>query len=50
MGKKGSGWFSSVKKVFKQSPKDSPDKKVSSISFEHLVYMYFFDFSYLKSL
>ncbi|KAB2598769.1 protein IQ-DOMAIN 1-like [Pyrus ussuriensis x Pyrus communis] len=26
MGKKGSGWFSSVKKVFKQS-KDSPDKK-----------------------
>nr|XP_033508470.1 protein IQ-DOMAIN 1 isoform X2 [Nicotiana tomentosiformis] len=27
MGKKGSGWFSSVKKVFKHSPKDSPEKK-----------------------
>lgn len=33
MGKKGSGWFSSVKKVFKHSPKDSPEKKVSSCSF-----------------
>lgn len=32
MGKKGGGggWFSSVKKVFKQSPtKESPEKKVS---------------------
>lgn len=28
MGKKGSSWFSSVKKVFKNSSKDSPDKKV----------------------
>lgn len=27
MGKKGTGWFSSVKKVFKSSSKDSPDKK-----------------------
>ncbi|XP_021826261.1 protein IQ-DOMAIN 1 [Prunus avium] len=27
MGKKGSSWFSSVKKVFKNSSKDSPDKK-----------------------
>ncbi|OMP00937.1 IQ motif, EF-hand binding site [Corchorus capsularis] len=27
MGKKGSGWFSSVKKVFKSSSKDLPDKK-----------------------
>ncbi|KAK9927557.1 hypothetical protein M0R45_024738 [Rubus argutus] len=27
MGKKGSSWFSSVKKVFKHSSKDSPDKK-----------------------
>ncbi|KAG5617268.1 hypothetical protein H5410_017092 [Solanum commersonii] len=31
MGKKGSGWFSSVKKVFKQSPKDSPDKKKETL-------------------
>ncbi|XP_047969202.1 protein IQ-DOMAIN 21-like isoform X2 [Salvia hispanica] len=30
MGKKGGGWFSSVKKVFKQSPtKESPQKKES---------------------
>ncbi|XP_061998613.1 protein IQ-DOMAIN 21 isoform X2 [Rosa rugosa] len=27
MGKKGSSWFSTVKKVFKHSSKDSPDKK-----------------------
>ncbi|KAL1137137.1 hypothetical protein V6Z11_A12G287600 [Gossypium hirsutum] len=27
MGKKGSGWFSTVKKVFKSSHKDLPDKK-----------------------
>ncbi|CAN4085709.1 unnamed protein product [Withania somnifera] len=31
MGKKGSGWFSSVKKVFKHSPKDSPDKKKETL-------------------
>lgn len=32
MGKKGGGWFSLVKKVFKQSPnKDLPEKKVSSL-------------------
>ncbi|XP_060203891.1 protein IQ-DOMAIN 21 [Lycium barbarum] len=31
MGKKGSGWFSSVKKVFKQSPKDSPEKKKETL-------------------
>jgi hypothetical protein len=28
MGKKGSSWISSVKKVFKISPKDLPEKKV----------------------
>lgn len=28
MGKKGSSWFSSVKKVFKSSPKELQDKKV----------------------
>ncbi|KAK5819227.1 hypothetical protein PVK06_024199 [Gossypium arboreum] len=27
MGKKGGGWFSMVKKVFKSSRKDLPDKK-----------------------
>ncbi|KAK2992744.1 hypothetical protein RJ640_023257 [Escallonia rubra] len=47
MGKKGSGWFSSVKKVFKPSSKELPDKKKESadkwqrddvpevVSFEH---------------
>ncbi|KAL1822292.1 hypothetical protein ACET3Z_009070 [Daucus carota] len=46
MGKKGSGWFSSVKKVFKPSSKDLPDLKKDSankwqqdvpevVSFEH---------------
>ncbi|CAN0922578.1 Protein IQ-DOMAIN 21 [Linum grandiflorum] len=38
MGKKsgggGGGWFSSVKKVFKSSPKDSPQKKKDNISGE----------------
>ncbi|PPR86953.1 hypothetical protein GOBAR_AA33739 [Gossypium barbadense] len=29
MGKKGSGWFSMVKKVFKSSSKDLPDKKAT---------------------
>ncbi|KHG28235.1 hypothetical protein F383_34989 [Gossypium arboreum] len=32
MGKKGSGWFSMVKKVFKSSSKDLPDKKVDLIA------------------
>ncbi|PPR84550.1 hypothetical protein GOBAR_AA36159 [Gossypium barbadense] len=32
MGKKGSGWFSTVKKVFKSSHKDLPDKKVDLIA------------------
>nr|KJB52553.1 hypothetical protein B456_008G268500 [Gossypium raimondii] len=47
MGKKGSGWFSTVKKVFKSSHKDLPDKKrennvekwpneaPDAVSFEH---------------
>ncbi|GLU21270.1 hypothetical protein SLE2022_374160 [Rubroshorea leprosula] len=46
MGKKGSGWFSSVKKVFKSSSKDLPEKKkdnaekspgeaAEEVSFEH---------------
>ncbi|KAA8540049.1 hypothetical protein F0562_026741 [Nyssa sinensis] len=46
MGKKGSGWFSTVKKVFKSSSKDLPEKKKESrekwqhdapevVSFEH---------------
>ncbi|KAL9672419.1 hypothetical protein QQ045_028669 [Rhodiola kirilowii] len=47
MGKKGSGWFSSVKKVFKSSSKDSQEKKKENaagnwqheapevVSFEH---------------
>ncbi|XVF53389.1 hypothetical protein PTKIN_Ptkin05aG0095500 [Pterospermum kingtungense] len=45
MGKKGSGWFSSVKKVFKSSSKDSPKKRKDNeklpneapevVSFEH---------------
>ncbi|KAM4068713.1 hypothetical protein ACB094_12G034000 [Castanea mollissima] len=46
MGKKGSSWFSSVKKVFKQSPKEVQDKKKDNgekwqhdapevVSFEH---------------
>nr|GMD02328.1 protein IQ-DOMAIN 1 [Ipomoea batatas] len=33
MGKRGSGWFSSVKKVFnKHSSKDSPDKKENNVA------------------
>ncbi|PPR94402.1 hypothetical protein GOBAR_AA26267 [Gossypium barbadense] len=28
MGKKGSGWFATVKEVFKSSHKDLPDKKM----------------------
>ncbi|XP_048326507.1 protein IQ-DOMAIN 21 isoform X2 [Ziziphus jujuba] len=46
MGKKGGGWFASVKKVFKPSSKDLPDKKKENqekwqhdapevVSFEH---------------
>ncbi|KAL5567758.1 hypothetical protein UlMin_024333 [Ulmus minor] len=46
MGKKGNGWFSSVKKVFKPSPKELPEKKKDTeekrqhdapevVSFEH---------------
>lgn len=46
MGKKGNGWFSSVKKVFKNSSKDLPEKKKDNfdkwqpetpevVSFEH---------------
>ncbi|XP_022763775.1 protein IQ-DOMAIN 1-like isoform X2 [Durio zibethinus] len=46
MGKKGSGWFSTVKKVFKSSSKDLPEKKKDNaekwpneapevVSFEH---------------
>ncbi|KAH7840975.1 hypothetical protein Vadar_024098 [Vaccinium darrowii] len=31
MGKKGSGWFSTVKRVFKPSTKDSPEKKKDSV-------------------
>ncbi|KAG4187341.1 hypothetical protein ERO13_A08G095724v2 [Gossypium hirsutum] len=31
MGKKGSGWFSTVKKVFKSSSKDLPEKKEESV-------------------
>lgn len=31
MGKKGNGWFSTVKKVFKHSSKDLPEKKVSPL-------------------
>uniref|UniRef100_A0A2P2JVT3 Uncharacterized protein n=1 Tax=Rhizophora mucronata TaxID=61149 RepID=A0A2P2JVT3_RHIMU len=30
MGKKGGGWFSSMKKVFKSSSKEFSDKKVIS--------------------
>lgn len=33
MGKKGSGWFWSVKKVFKSSAKELPEKKVIPINF-----------------
>ncbi|XP_074380618.1 protein IQ-DOMAIN 21-like [Apium graveolens] len=32
MGKKGSGWFSSVKKVFKPSSKDLPDLKKDKVN------------------
>ncbi|KAI4307102.1 hypothetical protein L6164_030325 [Bauhinia variegata] len=38
MGKKGGGWFSSVKKVFKSSSKESPDsekKKESAEKWQH---------------
>uniref|UniRef100_A0A5B6YH45 DUF4005 domain-containing protein n=1 Tax=Davidia involucrata TaxID=16924 RepID=A0A5B6YH45_DAVIN len=31
MGKKGSGWFSTVKKVFKHSSKDLPEKKEENV-------------------
>ncbi|XP_058183772.1 protein IQ-DOMAIN 21 isoform X1 [Rhododendron vialii] len=31
MGKKGSGWFSTVKRVFKPPAKDSPEKKKDSV-------------------
>ncbi|PPS11687.1 hypothetical protein GOBAR_AA08957 [Gossypium barbadense] len=31
MGKKGSGWFATVKEVFKSSRKDLPDKKVTGV-------------------
>lgn len=32
MGKKGNGWFSTVKKVFKPSPKDLPEKKKENVN------------------
>ncbi|KAM7504878.1 hypothetical protein LguiB_003782 [Lonicera macranthoides] len=35
MGKKGNGWFSTVKKVFKHSSKDSPEKKDSVDKWQH---------------
>ncbi|KHG00235.1 esterase [Gossypium arboreum] len=34
MGKKGSGWFSTVKKVFKSSRKNFPDKKFFLLPFD----------------
>lgn len=48
MGKKGGGgggWFSSVKKVFKQSPnRESPEKKVSLIVQNFFFILKFNDF------
>lgn len=35
MGKKGSGWFSTVKKVFKSSPKELPEKKRDNLEKWH---------------
>jgi hypothetical protein len=56
MGKKGSSWFSSVKKVFKPSSKDSPvpENKVihSSITFSVFItrmLRYLFSFLFSKT-